>query len=616
MRNKEEKMKNIIFLVVVLVVANNFQIISQDILWKKNFGLNIEDADDYGQSVIETSDGNLVITGYTNSFGAGGFDVWLIETDQNSDTLWTKTYGESGDDYAFEIEQTEDGGFIIAGSTGSFGGSGMLDGCLIKTDQFGNLQWIKLYGTTHDDLFYSIEQTEDGGYILAGERDAYPEGDSDVWILKTDSAGNFQWEKIYGSNTLDDRAYTIRKSLTGGYLVGGQNGCSGFGGCEAWLIKTNENGDTLWTKLFHSNQSTSIRSIGALPESSFIMTGMKWVSGSWDFWILKTDSLGNVEWEKTYDYDNDYDIGYSVQQTVDGGFIVAGGGNIYDWISHGWIIRTNALGDTLWTRYIKGYPSLMNVNTNSLDSYFYSIIQLTNGDYVAAGTKAQYPGNYQAWLVKLSSDIVPVELTNFTAAVNQNVVTLSWQTATETNNSGFEIERRSLSPNPSPKEKGVFKTIAFVPGFGTTTDPKSYSFIDQNLTSGKYQYRLKQIDFDGTFEYSKIVEAEINSPTEFSLEQNYPNPFNPTTKIKYTIGELILRQAQDDNAIESDILVSLKVFDVLGNEVATLVNETQPAGSYEVEFNVGQTSSLSSGVYYYQLRTGGFVETKKMILLR
>jgi hypothetical protein len=210
--------------------------------------------------------------------------------------------------------------------------------------------------------------------------------------------------------------------------------------------------------------------------------------------------------------------------------------------------------------------------------------------------------------------IIPVELTSFTATVTPNSVSLSWQTATETNNSGFEIER-SLIPNPFSKGEGAFETIGFVPGFGTTTEPKSYSLTDENLSAGKYQYRLKQIDFDGTFEYSNTIEVEINSPTEFSLEQNYPNPFNPTTKIKYTIPSVTL-SVPVAMPSKGDVLVSLKVFDILGDEVATLVNEPQQPGTYEVEFNVGQAISLSSGVYYYQLRSGGFSQTKKMLLLK
>ena len=167
----------------------------------------------------------------------------------------------------------------------------------------------------------------------------------------------------------------------------------------------------------------------------------------------------------------------------------------------------------------------------------------------------------------------------------------------------FEVQRKSGNENE-------FKVLGFVQGKGNSMMLNEYYFEDLNLTPGVYSYRLKQIDFDGTFEYSNTIEVEITSPTEFSLEQNYPNPFNPTTKIKYTIPSVALRQAQ------GDIMVSLKVFDVLGIVAATLVNETQPAGSYELEFDVGLSSSLSSGVYYYQLKAGEFIQTRKMILLK
>jgi hypothetical protein len=192
--------------------------------------------------------------------------------------------------------------------------------------------------------------------------------------------------------------------------------------------------------------------------------------------------------------------------------------------------------------------------------------------------------------------ITPVELTSFTAAVSYSYIQLYWSTATELNNHGFEIERSF--------DKTTWTTIGFREGKGTTSDPQQYSYSDNisDLSALKLYYRLKQVDFDGTFEYSKIVEVEI-APTKFSLSQNYPNPFNPSTSIQY--------------AISNTQFVSLKVYDVLGKEVVTLVNEEKSAGNYNVEFQstVGSLQ-LTSGIYYYQLRAGDFVETKKMILLK
>ena len=231
-------------------------------------------------------------------------------------------------------------------------------------------------------------------------------------------------------------------------------------------------------------------------------------------------------------------------------------------------------------------------NVSVIDTYTYRVTAI-NDSYVS---------NYSNTAVAIVTT-VPVELTSFTAEVNNSDVILRWTTASEKNNSGFDVERK-VNANQD------WETIVFVNGHGTTTEANTYSAADKNLAAGIYQYRLKQIDLDGTFEYTNSIEVEIKSPDKFSLEQNYPNPFNPSTKIKYTVPSATLRQAQ------GDILITLKVFDVLGNEVATLVNEYKPTGTYEVDFNTDENLMLSSGVYYYQLHSGNYIETKKMILLR
>lgn len=203
-------------------------------------------------------------------------------------------------------------------------------------------------------------------------------------------------------------------------------------------------------------------------------------------------------------------------------------------------------------------------------------------------------------VVFLNQLTIPVELVSFTASVNENDVQLNWITATETNNSGFEILRFAQNDNG-------WKSIGFVPGYGTSTEKHFYSFRDEDLSAGKYQYRLKQIDFSGKSSFSEIAEVEINSSAQFILEQNYPNPFNPSTKIKYSIPAVI------SNEVKQSQLVTILVYDVPGNVVATLVNEEKPSGSYEVEFNA---VNLPSGVYFYRLKAGSFMATKKMILLR
>jgi len=193
-------------------------------------------------------------------------------------------------------------------------------------------------------------------------------------------------------------------------------------------------------------------------------------------------------------------------------------------------------------------------------------------------------------------NLVPVELTSFTVSALNNSVTLNWSTASELNNSGFEIQRTVMG--------NEFVTIGFLNGYGTTTEAKTYSFVDYNIVVGNYSYRLKQVDFDGTFSYSSELDVVVSSPTQFELAQNFPNPFNPSTKINFNL--------------TVDSKVSLKVFNILGQEVATLINSNLVAGVNSINFDA---SELNSGVYLYRLEAIGidgsnFVNVKKMILTK
>jgi len=246
---------------------------------------------------------------------------------------------------------------------------------------------------------------------------------------------------------------------------------------------------------------------------------------------------------------------------------------------------------------VTGWNSVLlggNVNTDlaaSLPSGWFAI------SFFEYETSTYY-FNAQGWaetnkpyLTVAYSYVVPVELTSFTATSMQNEVTLKWSTATETNNQGFQVERMDAG--------GSFEQVGYVAGFGTTTEPKAYSFIDSKLETGSYTYRLKQIDFNGSYEYSNEVNVEVEIPLVYALEQNYPNPFNPSTTIKYSIAE--------------DGFVKLAVYNMLGEEVALLVNAQQKAGRYEYNFNA---SGLASGVYVYRVEASNFTSVKKLMLLK
>ncbi|MCZ7613167.1 MAG: T9SS type A sorting domain-containing protein [Ignavibacteriaceae bacterium] len=196
---------------------------------------------------------------------------------------------------------------------------------------------------------------------------------------------------------------------------------------------------------------------------------------------------------------------------------------------------------------------------------------------------------------QLGQPVIPVELTTFEAVVNNNEVILNWTTSTETNNRGFEIERL-ISENSLAQN---WERIGYVEGNGTTTEPKNYNFIDKETPEGKVQYRLKQIDFDGSFNHSNTIEVEINYPDDYILFQNYPNPFNPVTVISFQI--------------PTKSYVSLKIYDLLGNEITTLVDEEKNSGVYSVNFDAPK---YASGIYFYEFKAGDFRETKTMLMLK
>ncbi|MDT3695957.1 MAG: T9SS type A sorting domain-containing protein [Ignavibacterium sp.] len=231
-----------------------------------------------------------------------------------------------------------------------------------------------------------------------------------------------------------------------------------------------------------------------------------------------------------------------------------------------------------------GTPEVLNASTNGQD--IIDAIALRQG---GQAYKVSVDG------IRVSTQwadlVIPVELTSFSAITDNNNVLLNWSTATETNNSGFIVERRSTNSD--------WQSITFVNGNGTTTRAQKYSYVDRNLAEGKYYYRLKQVDFNGSFEYSNIVEAVILSPTKFELSQNYPNPFNPSTTISFTI-------PQSGN-------VKLSVYNLLGQEVQNLVNGFTEAGNHTINFDA---KNLNSGIYLYKLEANGFVQTRKMTMIK
>jgi len=303
--------------------------------WQKTFGGSERD---YGRSVQQTSDGGYIIAGYTYSFGAGNADVYLIKTEPNGSSQWQKTFEGSGCECAYSVQQTLDGGYIIAGYTYSCGTGDPNDPIypydpniyLIKTEPNGESQWQKTFGGSEADFARSVQQTSDGGYVIAGFTYSFGAGNADVYLIKTEPNGSSQWQKTFGGNRWD-RGHSVQQTSDGGYTIAGQTRSFGEGLDDVYLIKTDPNGDSLWQKTFGGFMQDTAGSIQKTIDGGYIIAGTTYSFGAGDqqepyfedVYLIKTNANGNSQWQKTFGGRN-HDCGLSVQQTSDGGYIIAG----------------------------------------------------------------------------------------------------------------------------------------------------------------------------------------------------------------------------------------------------------------------------------------------------
>jgi hypothetical protein len=310
-----------------------------NIIWAKTYGGT---DDDWASSVQQTSDGGYIVAGWTYSFGAGLNDIFLINTDANGNIIWAKTYGGTNYDNAYSVQQTSDGGYILAGYTASFGAGG--DIFLIKTDANGNIIWAKTYGGTYGDWASSVQQTSDGGYIVAGTTWSFGAGDYDIFLIKTDANGNLQWAKIYGG-TYWDEAFSVQQTFDGGYILAGYTLSFGAGYYDAFLVKMDANGNVQWANTYGGTGYEVASSVQQTFDSGYILAGYTLSSstGYFDIFLIKTDANGNIIWAKTYGGTNGEGAS-SVQQTSDGGYIVAGGTDSFGAFGDIFLIKTDANG--------------------------------------------------------------------------------------------------------------------------------------------------------------------------------------------------------------------------------------------------------------------------------
>ena len=356
------------------------------------FGGNQEDL---GFSVQQTTEGGYIITGYTWSYGNGEEDIWLIKTDSQGNEEWNQTYGGNEDDKGFSVQQTTDGGYIVTGFTDSYG-SGEFDIWLVKTDSQGNEEWNQTIGGTEDDEGFSVQQTTDGGYIIIGYTLSFGNGEEDIWLIKTDSQGNQEWNQTFGGSE-DDYGYSVKQTTDGGYIITGYLSNIENNSYDVWLIKTDSQGNEEWNQTFGGDEDDYGYFVKQTTDGGYIITGgtQSFGNGEQDVWLIKTNSQGNEEWNQTFG-GTDGESSFSVQQTTDGGYIITGGTRSYGrGSSDVWLIKTDGQGNEEWNQTLGG----------SYNDFGYSVDQTTDGGYIiTGGIESPVYGRYDICLIKTDSE--------------------------------------------------------------------------------------------------------------------------------------------------------------------------------------------------------------------
>jgi hypothetical protein len=487
--------KNILCSFFIIITISLFAQTPPDTTWTRTYGGGQYE---WGRMVQQTNDGGYIILGETLSFGAGHYDIWLIKTDCNGIIEWDETYGGLDEDRGCSVQQTNDNGYIIGGTTASYG-MGIYDFWLIKTDVNGNVEWENTFGGIGWEWGFFVQQTNDNGYIMVGASDPTGMGIFDVLLIKTDRAGNQDWTQTFGGNSAD-YGTCVQQTSDGGYIIVGDTYSFGAGSRDIWLIKTDESGNEHWTNTFGGSDSDRGNCVRQTLDDGFIITGYtkSFGAGDDDVWLIKTNNSGNIDWTNTFGGSNS-DGGECVQQTFDGGYIIVGYTESFGaGSSDMWLVKTNSNGETLWTKTIGGE------------------------DY-------------------------------------------DWgRCVQQTNDYGYIIVG------------------------------EDYSFF-----AGEYNIRLIKIE-------SENVEASmIPRPDNFNLH-HYPNPFNPSTTISFN---LTAEEAEN---------TELVIYNVKGQKVKTLVNEYLEAGNHTFLWNGTDKNGkpVSSGIYFYKLKSSNYNNTKKMLLLK
>ncbi|MBD3232506.1 MAG: T9SS type A sorting domain-containing protein [candidate division Zixibacteria bacterium] len=600
-------MRTILLLLTLTLTAYNIVLADPDTLWTRQFG----GADDeWAMSVDRTDDGGYIIAGSTLSFGAGLTDIYFVKTDEFGDLQWSKTYGGSHLDDANKVLNGPNGGYIIAGSTVSFG-PGNYSSWVLGTDSQGDTLWTRVYGISMLDKITDADYSVDGAYIFAGWEESIELG-MQYRLLKTNSVGDTFWTRTYGG-TYDEYAYAVEETEDGGYILAG-TGVNTIGNptVNGYIIKTDANGDTIWTTYvppwYEDNECYSIRQTA---DGGYITAGQMGTS----LYLVKFTPEGEDEWRKAVGETNLASRAYCVCQTADGGYIAVGSTGAILGLKWVYIVRTNARGDLLWKR--KYYASSDEVKLSE-------ILVIGEGNYITAGIA---PGR-DMLLMKIREPIYCCEM-EITPDDDPVIVQPG---------GSFSYQGTLINPSTETLISDVWVGVIYDGEFFQTrlfeaTDSlQSGEFVTRHLTQnvpnyapegdyrymaygGAYPYPCDSVWFDFTVEGAPLADGnskwnveELYAGAGEDISKNWsptlqldgsPNPFNASTRIDYRISE--------------SGRTKLEIFDIMGRRVEVLVDEHKDAGSHSVIWNA---ENYPSGIYFCKLTQGPLKVTKKMGLVK
>ncbi|PJA28006.1 MAG: hypothetical protein CO189_05465 [candidate division Zixibacteria bacterium CG_4_9_14_3_um_filter_46_8] len=583
-----------------------------DIQWTRTYGGSSESG---ARSVQQTTDGGYIIAGYTYSFGAGSDDFYLVKTDSSGNMEWDHRYGGTNIDQAFSVVQTADEGYIMAGITWSFG-EGNTDFYLIKTNEYGGAQWGRTYGGLNGDDAKSVLQTADGGFIVAGYRVIPGFSQYQFYLVRTNDIGDTIWTRTYGWQFRNDQAYSIELTSDGGFIVAG---VTDNNNADFYVVKTDSVGDTLWTRTYGGAGIDVARSINQTNDGGYLIGGYttSYGGGANDVYLIKLNSNGDTIWTGTYGgTDNDY--GCSVKETMDGDYIVSGYTSSFGaGLKDAYLLKIHPNGDLNWSRTYGGI----------YDDYCYSVGQTNDSGFIIAGaTDTLGAGGYEFYLVKIEGDqsppsccdvnmtpdtspvIVPpggsfglagnvgnptadpIQTDVWIGVIYNNIFYQLWLFDNIPLNPGQYLAAHLNQAVPNYAPPGTYTYVAYC-GDHNTNKCDSFSF-PFTVTGARIDSGADEWTLEGGWNNATV-------PAEYELVGSYPNPFNASTTIEYQL-------PYDSN-------VKLEIFNLRGQKVATLVDANISAGNHQVTWDASQ---YSSGIYFYRLVVGEKTFAQRMTLLK